>query len=184
MVLENETCHIEIKIDETYTVGSADNRHYDVTLNPCHYRYFDHPKTFSIHIDLFSKEYFIALIGSFYCYAEDCAVLEGDILTVLQNDLVTQINITDRSIIRYAVLDCPGCGLALYKVKKGYIIYGEIEIVMLDHALVTQWTFSGKNIFVSMSGKKSFELGEDSIGLYDFEDNYYEIDLDGKLIKQ
>ena len=34
MILQNEICHIEINIDETDTVGSADNRHYDVTLNP------------------------------------------------------------------------------------------------------------------------------------------------------
>ena len=34
MILQNEICYIEINIDETDTVGSADNRHYDVTLNP------------------------------------------------------------------------------------------------------------------------------------------------------
>lgn len=30
MILQNEICHIEINIDETYTVDSVDNRHYDV----------------------------------------------------------------------------------------------------------------------------------------------------------
>ena len=37
MILQNEICHIEINIDEAYTVDSADNRHYDVTLNPGDY---------------------------------------------------------------------------------------------------------------------------------------------------
>ena len=33
MILQDEICHIEINIDETYTVDSVDNPHYDVTLN-------------------------------------------------------------------------------------------------------------------------------------------------------
>ncbi len=41
MILQNEICHIQINIDETYTVDSVDNRHYDVTLNPEHYRQND-----------------------------------------------------------------------------------------------------------------------------------------------
>ena len=49
MILQNEICHIEISIDETYTVGSVDNRYYDVTLNPAHYRHNDLSKTLSIH---------------------------------------------------------------------------------------------------------------------------------------
>ena len=46
----------------------------------------------------------------------------------------------------------------------------------------TKWKFSGRDIFVSASGKKSFELCEDRIKLYDFNDDYYEIDLNGNEI--
>ena len=83
MILQNEICHIEIKVDETYTIGSADNHHYDVTLNPGHYGHNDFSKTLSIHINLGSREFQIALIGPFYSYDSDCAVLENDILTIL-----------------------------------------------------------------------------------------------------
>ena len=44
MILQNEICHIVINIDETYTVDSADNRHYDVTLNPGDYGRSDFSK--------------------------------------------------------------------------------------------------------------------------------------------
>ena len=60
MVLENEKCCIEIKIDETYTVNSTDNHYYDVILNPCNYKQSNRSKTFSIHIDLFEKKFDIA----------------------------------------------------------------------------------------------------------------------------
>ena len=55
---------------------------------------------------------------------------------------------------------------------------------MLDFDFNKKWSFSGKDIFVSMSDKKPFELCENSIKLYDFEENFYEIDFSGKLISE
>ena len=45
------------------------------------------------------------------------------------------------------------------------------------------WAFSGKDIFASVSGKLPFEIKDELICLYDFEDNYYEIDFEGNHIK-
>ncbi len=183
MILENEKCHIKIEIDETYTVDSTDNRYYDVILNPCNYKHGDLSRTLSIHIDLFSKEFCIALISSYYVSDSDCAILDNDVLTVLQDQAITQISITNGSVIRHIKLDCFGCNFAIYKVEEGYIIYGEIEITMLDLNFVKKWAFSGKDIFASVSGKLPFEIKEKSICLHDFENNYYEIDFDGNLIR-
>ena len=183
MVLENDNCIIKINVDETYTVDSADNRHYDTILNPCNYKHSDFTQALAIHIDMFSKQLSIALIGSGYVSDLDCAVLENNILTVLLDQVIMQIDITDSSVIRHIEPNCLGCNFAIYKVEKGYIIYGETEITMLDFNLTKKWTFSGRDIFVSVSGKLPFELKKNSICLYDFEDNYYEIDYDGKLIQ-
>ena len=76
MFLENEKCCIEIKVDTCDTVDSADNRYYDMVLNPCHYKRNNLSKTFSIHVNLFEYEFYIALIGSFYSYDLDCAILD------------------------------------------------------------------------------------------------------------
>lgn len=182
MILKNQTCQIEIKTDETYTLGSADNRPYDVELNPCGYQHNDCCKTLSIHIDHFLNKLHIALIGPYYSYDTDCAILENEILTVLQDKMITQIRVTDGSAVRHIELDCFGCNYGIYKVNKGYIIYGEMEIIMLDFDFMKVWSFSGKDVFVSASGKNSFELKESAICLYDFEDNYYELDLEGNLL--
>lgn len=182
MTLENERCRIEVKTDETYTVDSADNRHYDVILNPGRYRHNDFSKILSIHVDLFSNEFYIALIGSFYSYDSDCAILENDTLTVLQGDAITQIRVTDGTLVRHIRLDGFGCNFAIYKVSKGYIVYGEIEITMLDFDFLKKWSFCGKDIFVSVSGQKPFELNEDGICLRDIEGNCYQLDFDGGLV--
>lgn len=183
MVLENENCCVEIKVDETYTVDSTDNRQYDVVLNPCGFKKSDMTKTFSIHINLFESELYVALVGPFYSYDDGCAVLEDETLTVLQDNTITQIRITDGTITHHIELDCFGCNFAIYKVKNGYVVYGEIEITMLNTEFIKKWSFSGKDIFVSVNDKQSFEIRDDIICLYDFEDNYYEIDFDGKLLR-
>lgn len=178
MILENDKCYIKIEEDVTYTVDSVDNRHYDLILNPGQYRRRDFTKTFSISIDLFSREFSIALIGPFYSYDSDCAVLNGNILTVLQDNTITQIKVSDGSIVHYTTFDCiGGCFFAMYQVKKGYIICGEVELILLDFEFEKKWSFFCVDIFVSVS-----EIHEDVVCLYDLENNYYEIDYDGNLV--
>ena len=182
MILKNNICIVNIAIDQAYTVDSTDNKPYDLVINPQNLRHSDNYKVFAVVIDLFDKELNIALIGDFYSYDTDCAVLEDDVLTILQNNTITQLNVNDSRIINFKEFDCFGCNYGIYKVNAGYIIYGEIDITMLDFDFNKKWSFSGKDIFVSMSDKKAFELCDNSIKLYDFDDNFYEIDFPGNLI--
>ena len=180
MVLQNDICNVNITIDTTYTVESTDNKPYDLIINPRHLGHSDMYKVFSVQINLFSKIIDIALIGDFYSYEKDCAVLEDELLTILQNDAIVQLNIIDGTMTNFKEFDCFGCNYGIYRVQNGYIIYGEIEIIMLDLKFNKKWSFSGKDIFVSMSEKKAFEIYENSIKLHDFEGNFYEIDFSGK----
>lgn len=191
MILQNDICNINISVDETYTVDSADNKSYDLVINPWHLKHGDVYKAFSIEIDLFYKTVRIVLIGDFYSYADDsfgfganCAILEESVLTVLQNNAIVQIDVNNGTLLRFKMFECFGSNYGIYKVKSGYIIYGEIELTMLDFDFSKKWSFMGKNIFKSGGGKKSFELCEDSVKLYDFENNFYEIDFMGNLIAE
>lgn len=139
---------------------------------------------FSVQIDLFSKIISIALIGSLYSSDKDCAVLEDKTLTILQNDSIVQLNVNDGTMINFKEFDCFGCNYGIYRIQNGYIVYGEIDIIMLDFEFNKKWEFSGKDIFVSISDKKAFELCENSIKLHDFEGDFYEIDFSGKLISE
>ena len=153
MVLKSDVCNVKISIDKTYTVGSADNKAYDLVINPRHLKHNNMYKVFSIQIELSHKIISIALIGDFYSYDTDCAVLEGKILTILQNDMIVQLDISTGAMLFFKEFDCFGCNYGIYKVKSGYIIYGEIEIIMLDFNFNKKWLFSGRDIFVSVSGK-------------------------------
>ncbi len=165
-----------------YTINSADNRYYDLILNPDNYRRNDFSKTFAITIDIFSKIFNIALIGSFFSHDFDCAVIDEEVLTIMQKDTITQLNVLSCTLITHKRFECFGSNIGLYKVKSGYIIHGEVEILMLNENFDVMWRFSGNDIFISSSDKTSFELCESSIKLYDFNDEYYEIDFNGKSI--
>ena len=127
MLLKHNDYIVNINVDDTYTIDSNDNHYYDVILNPYNYKHGDLTKTLAIFITLPSKHSSIALVGSYLISDSDCAILENDILTVLLDQIIVQINILNGSIVRHIELDCFGCNYAIYRVKKGYIIYGRIS---------------------------------------------------------
>lgn len=182
MILQNERYKVAISVDEMYTVGSTDNMYYDIVLNPRKLQHYDIYKVFNIVVDNGMEVFKIALVGNFYSYSKDCALLEESILTILQNNVISQIDLQSKSLLLYKDFECMGCNYGIYKTNEGYIIYGEIEIIMLDWDFCKKWSFTGRDIFVSCSAKKSFEICRDKIKLYDWEENYYEIDFSGKLL--
>lgn len=177
MKLKNNICDVSIIVDSTYTINSADNKHYDFVLNPDNYHRNDFSKTLSITINIFGETFNTALIGSFYSYDVDCAVIDEELLTIMQNDTITQLNVLSGTMVFHKCFECFGCNFGLYKVKFGYIVHGEIEILMLNENFEVEWKFSGNDIFVSI------ELCHNVIKLYDYNDKYYEIDYNGNLIK-
>lgn len=184
MLLQNDVYTVNVSVDTTYTINSMDNKPYNIILNPVHLKRNDFYKVFHIRIDSSCKVLHIALIGSFYSDERNCAVLEQEILTVLQNDIIIQLNVKDGSVVNFKKLDDFGCNFGIYKVCGGYVIHGEMEIVMLDSALNIVWSFIGKDIFVTQGEEKAFELCHDSIKLYDFNCHYYELDFSGKIINR
>lgn len=183
--LQNEKFFVEISVDETYKIGSADNYKYDIVMNPAEIADDDDADMYNaLHITVkgHSNAEF-ALVGSRYASPEDCAVLEDNILTVMQNDYITRIDLETMSIVACHEIENPfGIYYTIYRISDGYLIYGEQEIVKLDEDFRVVWNFSGHDIFVSVTGKNAFEITQNSIKLYDFEDNYYELDFDGNMI--
>ena len=182
MELEEGFCRVVITEDSTYTIGSAEIRYYNAVLNTAGYGRGDGTTTLCIDIDLLIEQLRVALIGSYHTCVSQCAVLEGETLTVLQNKRVTQLRVTDGALLRSVDIGGLGCYDAIYQVDQAYLICGEIEITMLDAGLNRLWNFSGADIFASVTGRNPVELRERSIVLYDFADNRYELDYDGNAI--
>lgn len=183
MILENDNYKVHIHLDDTYTIDSTDNLYYDMILNLQNLCKNDVIKVMRIQIDSRLETKYIAFIGSFYCYDFDCALLENHILTILQDNVVTQLDLNHYSVIKSVVFDSNiGCHFAIYKCFKGYIIYGELEIMMLDFNLKKKWSFTGQDIFVTQNDHQPFQIKNEMIQLYDWNNHYYELDFDGNLL--
>lgn len=187
MKLQNNKYEIEIKIDEDFYSGNDGHRGYDYVfglekVNEFYDANLD--RTLSVNVKAGDKAVKIALTGENYSFDRNCAVLEDDVLTVLQNTTITQIDLRGfKRILHKNINEC-FFGFELYKVKDFYILYGETEIIRLDKNFNCVWTFSGIDIFTTLDNTSAFVIDDDRIKLRDFQNNYYEINFDGKLIKK
>ena len=119
-----------------------------------------------------------------YTHYDNIAILEDNILTILRDDVISQFDIITENLILNKELETEASNFGIFKISTGYIIHNELDIYMLDFDFNIKWSFSGGDIFVSITNKKEFELTEDRIKLYDFNDRYYEIDFNGKLLRE
>ncbi len=80
-------------------------------------------------------------------------------------------------------IDPMGTMFEAHAFGEDFILYGETDIYRVDNDLNIKWRFSARDIFVRQSGREpAFQMKEDRICLYDFWENYYEIDYDGNLL--
>lgn len=111
-----------------------------------------------------------------------CAVLEGNCLTQIAFDEIFRIDV--RTGCRLQTVECPNMGglQEICPIEGGYIIRGETELFRYDQQLNRVWEFSGRDIFATPDGKKSFWVGKSTIHCSDWQGWRYVLDFDGKLI--
>lgn len=182
MKLKNEFCAITVSVNDHFSFNDPKNDRYDIIFNPQNYNSEDSVKAIEFDVNLFKERKKIAIISFIGELEGDIAVLEGTVLTVLQDETFLQIDVINGRIITTKPTDIFGSVFSLNKFEDDYIVHGEIEIARYDSDFNKIWSFSGKDIFASVTGGPAFEMTENSIKLYDFQDNYYEIDYNGKEI--
>ena len=187
LLLENDQFRVVITDDrrfESNTVekSEADLSMYDIVFDPTESESLSYDIILSVKVESSDSTYTVGLIGSPHSEIDECAILEDNILTVLMCWDVLKLDLANAKIIKVAELTSMGCNFSIHKVNENYLVYGETDVTMLGPDLSEKWSFSGHDIFISISGKKEFEIKEDRICLYDFEDHYYELDFEGNLL--
>lgn len=173
---------IEAALDPSYTIDSADNKHYDLLINPCHLAKNDVYDILAISVEG-TNNMKIAVALPYFNFAYDILLLSDNLLTLLIDNCVVQIDL-DTWSVKTEALNIFGMTFSIYSLGDRYVIHGELEIICLNDQLEVLWSFSGNDAFVSVSGKASFEITENSIRLNDFEDAFYELDFDGNIISE
>ena len=176
-------CSIEISLETDYNFKSADNKQYDKIINLM--RNEERTKTISIKIEKDENIKEVALIVPFFTYVDKCALPTEQYIFFMFDKLLCLFNPITMEIVKQTEIPSSGTMFSLLSYDKDFILYGEMEIYRVTKDLKIKWEFLGKDIFVRYKGEEpAFEMKEDRICLYDFEDNYYEIDYDGKIIEE
>lgn len=183
MILSNHDYNITIEQDKHYTVNSADNKKYDYVFNPSNYTKKDFTKTLSVTVDSEIKQTTFALIGSGFSCCENCAVLDGHNLILMQNRDFIMIDLQSNTILQHKTLDVTDCLYEVHQYQKDYIVYGELSVYRLSSNFDIVWRFSGADIFVSPNSERCFVLDDENIVLSDWNNNRYILDYDGNLIE-
>ena len=131
-----------------------------------------------------SIEKSIVFTVSYMTPRDDIAFLEGDFLFLFLNDVVIRFNLLTAEIDKKVKLNIMGTLFSTHRYQDDFILYCEMDIIRLTRELEVIWDFSARDIFVRYHGEEpAFEMHPETIRLYDFSDNYYEIDYDGHVIK-
>ena len=185
MFINEDSYEIEIKVIEKFTKDSVKNGGYDFVYNPLDCNFCDDfMKYYDISIKSEKNIIRIALFGDYHIYDDNCAVFENEMLTVLVNDNIARIDIINGKLIYFKEFDIFGIAEEIYKTPFGYVIKGEIDIIGLDENFDEAWKFGSRDIFECADNKEPFVLCDDRIKLYNFLDDYFELDLNGNLMKE
>lgn len=186
MILSNDQYTVTITGDGQFWNTPAIQKAYDITFNPENIDqtdgFFDVTAICVEHAHGSTRR--IALLASRYTDKEHCAVLDGQVLTVIQFDAIMQIDLERECVLQNVACSNWGGLMEIRPIKEGYIIRGEYDVFRYDAQLNRVWHFSGRDILVSSGGEKSFWIDDCFIHCRDWLGWHYVLDFDGNLISE
>jgi hypothetical protein len=183
MVLANNRFTVEVKRDTQYTLFSTDNQYYDYIINTEDYSRNDYICVYCITVNNNTDSYKIAIIARGYGQFDNCAILDEDRLVVLADNYMVLFNLSTRKLDNMKEVIDFGTGMEIYTFDGGYIINGEIDIIKVDKSGNKIWSFSGRDIWVTLNGEDALQINGNKLILTDFNGDTYKIDKYGKEIK-
>ena len=141
MILKNKFCIITISVNEQFAFSDPKNEQYDIVLNPENHNAEDTVKVLEFDVNLFKERKKIALISFIGEPTGDIAVLEGTVLTILQDETFLQIDVIEGKIIDTKPTDMFGSVFSLNRFGDDYIVHGEIEIARYNSNFNKIWSF-------------------------------------------
>jgi len=176
---------IEIINEPDYTPGSADNLITYALVYPDKTSDYRNLSKHGIRIMQDGKEISSALIsagGGFTGIHEKSFLIKNDTLFICCGSEVYSLEIPSLKLNWNKEIDTATC-FEIYEFEDDFIVHGEVEISRVTNSGTIKWQFSGRDIFVSVNGKKEFEITGNTIKLTDFQNFQYALNSDGKQIK-
>lgn len=172
--------NICIKEASPYSFDSTDNKKYDKVIV---IEENDFNKAIEVEIEQCGEIRTVLMLVPYHTPLKSFVAPHKDGLFMMLDDVLCVFAPETAAIIKQTQINPMGTMFEVHQIEDDYILYGEVEIYRISKELIEKWEFSGRDIFVRYQGNEpAFIMKNDRICLYDFEDNYYEISFEGKLI--
>ena len=112
------------------------------------------------------------LYGDYVGSWKDNIVFRDYELIVVKFTTLYRLNIVTGAFT-YKPFPHMGGAFRTYCIEDGYVIHGECELIRLDWALNTRWSFSAADIHARLDGQESLRLYPDRWELDDFSGGRY-----------
>lgn len=173
---------ISINDEPDFDMYSSDNKIYDNVLVLT--KKTDYSRTISLEVEKGGMIKTAAFVIPYYTPRDDFYItLDDEHILFMFDNYICIFELSSIRIINSKLIEHSGTMFAIYPYKDEFIIYGEMEIFKINKELSVIWSFGGRDIFVTCNSDiNPFTMKADRICLYDFSENYYEINYNGKLL--
>lgn len=183
MVFVNDIYEIRVERVCNYSANSTDNKHYDKCVEVGNADVYGHYTSYEMEVLSFEngKNFTVILLAS-YCSKvfENSGILEEDVFYLILDNQIIKMDLKDLSYAMYSIPAPFGTYYEMYDCSRGFLVYGEIELVLLDREFNEQWRYCTQDI---LFGADCLHINEEFISFTDYEGNYHEMDWNGKQLK-
>lgn len=183
MFLSNENYGITITEALHYSINSTDNKGYDMYINVLEEEEYVHYASYEMEVETYeSGESFSIILISSYCTKifENSGILEDDIVWLILDDKILRIDFCDYSYIKYKIPKPFGTYYEIYKCQKGFLVFGELELILFDKSFIECWRYVTQDILFASN---CLQIQDEYICFTDFEGNYHQVDWSGKQLR-
>ena len=114
----------------------------------------------------------------------DASILrEEDILMVCACDKVLALNLPDLTLKWKMKADDITC-FGIHRFGNGFLVHGECQLTQLNLFGEQLWTFSGRDIFVTLDNRSELKIENGRAIIEDFEGYQYTINTEGHVVDE
>lgn len=183
------------KVDLSYESSNAKNKKIEVNENISIIQIANEGFYSAIRIDVTDCKGSIkscvlsGIDGAFILYPKSKGENEYQSVLINNDNLILSLGFTLMSIdlknlsINWKIRPDVAEIFEFYELEMDILLRGELGIHRIDLKGNIKWTFSARDIWVNMDGKKEVKIEKNAIRLFDWESNEYLLDFNGKLIE-
>jgi hypothetical protein len=181
---------IEIVEDKAYSLNSSDNSNVynaELLLEECELQsdYNLYTSKYCVELrrsdEVVRKVIVVGPTGLLTRVSPGSALIDGNSLILIIGDFVCSLSILNLEMNWKVKTSCITC-FKVFHFDNAFLIHGEVEIVKVSRFGSIEWSFSGRDIFVSPEGNSELEIHEDIIYIRDWDNNLYKLSKDGKQL--